>query len=229
VSAIATDFDRLALLDDARWTHNNHYHKFLFRHVPASCSHALEIGCGTGAFSIRLARKSKHVVALDLSPEMIRIARTRSSEANIEYRCADLMTCDWPRHSFDCIASIAALHHLPMREALLKLKPLVRPDGVLMVLDLFEPEHNVLKPAGWRDAASNILAMGVSGSLRLLHDGRLLPPRAVRDAWEAHGKTDHYLTMKEVRALCEEILPGAAIRQHLLWRYSIIWRKTVQD
>lgn len=225
MSAIARDFDRLALLDEGAWDHNIHYHEFLLRSVSTSCRHALEIGCGTGAFSIRLARKSKHVVALDLSSEMIRIARTRSAEApNVEYQCADLMKCEWPRDSFDCIVTIATLHHLPMREGFLKLKQMLRPSGVLIVLDLFEPERNLLKLAGWRDVASNLLAMGISGSLRLLHDGRLKPPRAVRAAWEAHGRADRYLSMKEIRKLCDENLPGAALKQHLLWRYSIIWR-----
>jgi hypothetical protein len=52
-----------------------------------------------------------------------------------------------------------------------------------------------------------------------------LAPKEVRAAWEDHGKTDSYPTMPEVRALCAEILPGARVRQHLLWRYSIVWRK----
>jgi hypothetical protein len=31
--------------------------------------------------------------------------------------------------------------------------------------------------------------------------------------------------MTEVHALCARILPGAKIKQHLLWRYSIVWEK----
>jgi len=93
------------------------------------------------------------------------------------------------------------------------------------VLDLFEPERNLLKPAAWRDAALNAFAFGISGSLRLLHNGRLQPPKEVRAAWEEHGKTDSYPTMLQIRTLCADILPGAKVRQHLLWRYSLVWRK----
>jgi SAM-dependent methyltransferase len=218
MSAIEKDFDRLALLDDDGWTQNNHYHRLLLRHVPANCSNALEIGCGTGAFSRRLAERAQHVVALDLSSEMIRVARSRSENLeNLEYRCADVMAGDLPRESFDCVATIATLHHLPFRAAIVRLKDSVKPGGVLLVIDLFEP-------AGLQDALLNVAAMGISGSLRLIHNGRLKPPKAVRAAWEEHGKTDSYPTMHEVRALCAEILPGAQIRQHLLWRYSIVWR-----
>jgi ubiquinone/menaquinone biosynthesis C-methylase UbiE len=229
MSAIEKDFDRLALLDDGGWTHNNHYHEFLLRNVPLRCVKALEIGCGTGAFSRRLAERSQQVIALDLSTEMIRVAHARSAHfQNLEYRCADVMACDLPDEGFDCVTTIATLHHLPIRGALWKLRESVKPGGMLLVIDLFEPERNFLKFAGWRDSVLNVAGMAISGSLRLVHNGRLKPPKEVRLAWEEHGKTDRYPTMKEVRALCADILPGAKIQQHLFWRYSIVWRKQLR-
>lgn len=226
MSSIEKDFDRLALLDHNGWTQNNHYHDFLVRHLSSSCKKALEIGCGTGAFSRRLAERSEQVIALDLSSEMIRVARARSTHLqNIEYRCADVMSCGFPHEGFDCVASIATVHHLPLREVILKLKEWVALDGILLIVDLFEPERKLSEPAGLRDGLLNVVAMGVSGGLRLIHNGRLKPPKQVRAAWAEHGKTDSYPTMPEVRDLCAEILPGARVRQHLLWRYSIVWRK----
>src|SRR5439155_20759177 len=74
MSVIQADFDRLALLDAEGWTHNNHYHNFLLPHIRHDCQNALEVGCGTGAFARLLAARARHVVALDLSPEMIRVA-----------------------------------------------------------------------------------------------------------------------------------------------------------
>ena len=95
-----------------------------------------------------------------------------------------------------------------------------------MVLDLFERTripHSLV--AGLLDSLSNLLAIPVSISLRVIHHGRLLPRRDVRDAWAAHERHDIYPTMSEVHALCADILPGAKIRKHLLWRYSIVWTK----
>src|SRR5215213_8348463 len=90
-SDIRADFDRLALLDDGRWNHNSHYHHFLLRHLPARRLTALEIGCGTGSFARALAQHFRHVVAIDLSPEMLQRARTRSQGIdNLEYHQADL-------------------------------------------------------------------------------------------------------------------------------------------
>ena len=219
MSTIQKDFDRIALVSEDGAAHNDHYHNFLLRHLPSNCHDMLEIGCGTGGFARRLAERSQHVLGLDLSPEMIRIARERSTRfPNIEFELADVLERPLPVESFDCIASIATLHHLPFPQILLKMKAALKPGGVLLVLDLFEP-------AGLSDSLSNLLAIPVSVSLRLIHHGRLLPRREVRDAWTAHERHDLYPTMSHVRDLCADILPGAKVRQHLLWRYSIVWRK----
>ena len=226
MSTIQADFDRLALLDAEGWTQNNHYHNFLLRHIPNDCQNALEVGCGTGAFARRLAERARHVVALDLSPEMIRVARLRSTNSpNLGFQVGDAISWDFPAAHFDCIATIATLHHLPLREMILKLKAALKPGGVLIVLDLFEPERNLLTAPGLVDTVLNLIAMGVSVSLRLIHNGRLKPPREVRAAWAAHEQHDSYPSMSEIRGLCAEILPGAEIKKHLLWRYSIVWQR----
>jgi 2-polyprenyl-3-methyl-5-hydroxy-6-metoxy-1,4-benzoquinol methylase len=227
LSTVESDFDRLAVLDADGWTANNQYHEFLLRHVPQACEHALEIGCGTGAFSRRLALRLQHVTAIDLSSQMIRLARLRSAEfPNIEFEIDDIMTRQLPESEFDCIASIATLHHVPTREVLLKIRDALKPGGSLIVLDLVEPERNLLTADGAADSILNVVAMGASCSLRLFHNGRLRPPREVRAAWEEHLKTDRYLTMDEVRSLYGSLFPGVQIRKHLLWRYSAIWIKS---
>ena len=223
MSTIQTDFDRIALVSPDGSIHNNHYHNFLLRHLPSKCQSVLEIGCGKGEFSRRLAETSERVLALDLSPEMVRIARELSAPLpHIDFQMADVMTYDLPPEGFDCIASIATLHHLPLREILLKMKAALKPGGVLLILDLFEP-------AGLGDALLNPLAVSVSAGLRLIHHGRLRSSRAAREAWAAHERHDIYLTMNDLRILCSEILPGAKIKKHLLWRYSVMWRKLTRE
>ena len=117
VATIQADFDRLALLSSEKWDHNNHYHRFLLRQVPQRCRNVLEIGCGTGMFARLLARRAEHVLALDLSPQMISLARERSGQyANIDFQVADVLAWEFSPEQFDCIVSIATLHHLPMEE-----------------------------------------------------------------------------------------------------------------
>ena len=220
--AIQKDFDRIAHLAGDGWDHNSHYHEFLLRHVPEEARTALEVGCGTGAFSRLLAGRVRQVTALDLSPQMIEVAARQAEHlANIDFRVADFMDSDFPAGEFDCIASIATLHHLPAGEALSKMKRALKPGGRLLVLDLFEPE-------GFKDALRGALfAMPLSGALNLIKRGRLRAPKEVRAVWAEHARHDSFLTVNEVRRACTEALPGAVVRQHLFWRYSLIWRKPV--
>lgn len=219
MSSVRADFDRIALLSGEEWGHNGHYHSYLARHIADPCREALEVGCGSGAFARLLAARAERVLALDLSPKMIEVAVERSARfTNIDFRVADVLTLELPAGRFDCIATIATLHHLPVAEALSKLKRALKPGGVLLVLDLLQNE-------GLSDAVRNALAVPLSVGLRLVRRGRLWPPREVRRAWAEHGRRDSYLTLAQVRELCAEMLPGAEVRRHLLWRYSVVWKK----
>ena len=217
---IQADFDRIALLSNGVWDHNGHYADFLLRQAPRNCHEALEIGCGTGSFSRLLAQRSQKVLAIDLSSQMIRIARTRSRQVpNIDFQVADVMALELRERHFECVVSIATLHHLPFAEMLGRMKAALKSGGILLVLDLFEPE-------GPLDMIRNVLALPVSGVIRLSRTGRLRPPRALREAWDEHGRRDTYPTLNQVRQVCADVLPGARIKKHLLWRYSIVWKKT---
>lgn len=214
---IRADFDRIALVEGDAWNHNSHYHRLLLKGVLAYCQEALEIGCGTGAFARLLAERSGHVLALDLSPNMIRIPAEQSAQyPNIDFQVGDVM--DWrfsPGH-FDCIASIATFHHLPLEEVLPTLTKALKPGGTLLILDLY-------KAKGRADLVSSAAAMPVLCALRWLRSGRLRDPKEVRQAWEAHGRHDSYLTLSEAQRAFGALLPSARVRKHLQWRYSVIW------
>jgi SAM-dependent methyltransferase len=217
---VQADFDRIASLPQARWDQNSHYHGFLLNHVPPHCDEVLEIGCGAGAFSRLLARRSEHVVALDFSPQMIRVARERSVEyPNIDYFIEEAQKYKFPVGKLDCIVSIATLHHLPFEEMLLKCKAALRPNGVLLVLDLYQA-------SGLADWAISALARPVNAVLKLVKLGRWQDSEEAQAAWDAHGAHDSYMTLAQIRQVCAAVLPGAQIKRHLLWRYSIIWNKT---
>ena len=219
---IQADFDKLALFDTDGWDHNRHYHPYLMKHVPSNCRQALEIGCGSGSFARLLSCKAERVLGLDLSSKMIEIARERSVEySNIEYRVTDVMGWDFPEETFDCIVSIATLHHLPFIRTLQKVKTGLKDNGVLMVLDLYEPE-------GIRDSLINLLAVPVHTILKLKNTGKLREPKAIWNGWAEHAKHDSYLPVSNIQRICDDLLPGALIKKHLLWRYSIVWQKSIE-
>lgn len=219
MSTVEADFDRLALLDEEGWTANNQYHHSLLKQVPEDCDNALEIGCGTGSFARALAKRCRRVVGLDLSAEMIRVARARSGQfENLKFELTDVMKWSFPSSHFDFVCSIATLHHLEQRQLLLKIRESLKPGGVLVVLDLVQSESLA-------ERIFDAVGLGVSAGRRLLNNGRLQPPAEVRKAWEQHGKHDSYLTMRQVRSLAAEILPESSVMKCLLWRYMLVYRK----
>lgn len=219
VSRIRADFDRIAALEDEGWDHNVHYHPYLLLHLPPRCRAALDVGCGSGAFAEQLARRADAVLGLDLSPGMVRLARERLAPySGAEVRVADFMEADLPHEHFDCVASISTLHHLPLRGALERIAAILRPGGVLLVLDLFQP-------ATLSDRLCGAVAFPVNLGCSAVRRGRLRPPPEVREAWRAHASTDVYATLAEVRRVSGEVLPGARVRRHLFWRYSLVWTR----
>jgi hypothetical protein len=95
----------------------------------------------------------------------------------------------------------------------------LKPNGTLVVLDLYQPE-------GIKDLMRNVFAVYVHVILKIKNTGRLRDSKEVRAAWAEHGKRDFYIPISKVRMICDDLLPGARIIKHLLWRYSIVWQKS---
>jgi SAM-dependent methyltransferase len=220
--SIARDFDRIAGLPDDPWDHNRMYLGALLRELPARVGDALEVGCGSGELTARLAARAARVLALDLSPEMLAAARRRCAGlANVELACADALVHPLAPARFDAIASVATLHHLPLAAMLARLRDALAPGGVLLVLDVVA-ERTAF------EVARSALAAPLNLLGRLATTGRLRPSVQARAAWDAHFATDRFPTVAEVRAAAAELLPGARVRQHLFWRYSLVWRRPSQ-
>ena len=217
---VQADFDQIALLPPSAFDHNSYYHDFLLEVLQPHMNQALDIGCGAGRFTRLLAARADHVLALDLSANMVAAARRQSAAfKNIDFRQADAVSWDWPTERFDSIVTIATLHHLPADDILPKMKAALRSGGALAVLDIRRTANiaeRLLLAA---------IAFPASMLLYLLNTGGLRPAPEARRRWAEHGKTDRYLSVEEVRRVCLPILPGAIIRRHLLWRYSLVWRK----
>ena len=219
LESIQSDFDRIALLSNEDWNHNAQYHRYLMNRIPDQCRHILEIGCGTGEFSRLLAGRAEGVLAIDLSPQMIRLARESSKlYPNIDFVTGDVMTSHLPDNQFDCIATLTTLHHLPIETILRKISKALKPGGIFVCLDLYQRSN-------LSDWFFDSLAYPANLFLTLIKTGKPRPSREVREAYAEHGKTDTYLTLPQIAQICADILPGALVSRHLFWRYSIIWKK----
>jgi ubiquinone/menaquinone biosynthesis C-methylase UbiE len=152
---------------------------------------------------------------------MSRLAQERSTVyANIDYVKGDVLTYQLPDNQFDCIATLTTLHHLPTEPILRKISKALKPGGIFVCLDLYQR-------ANLRDLLFDGVAYPANLFLRLMKTGRPRPAKQIRAAYAEHAKTDTYLTLPQIEQICAHILPGAQVRRHLFWRYSIIWKKVI--
>ena len=97
-------------------------------------SRVLDVACGTGVLiPDYLKREAAAVTAIDLSPEMIRIAKSKFSEKNVTFLCGDAMETEMGR-GFDAIVIYNALPHFADPEGLIaRLSTLLGQGGILTV------------------------------------------------------------------------------------------------
>ena len=77
---------------------------------------AIDMGCGTGAFTINAAKHLKKIYAVDVSNAMLRRARKKAKKAklgNIEFSKGGFLTYTHNDEPVDAIVSVTVLHHLP--------------------------------------------------------------------------------------------------------------------
>ncbi len=100
----------------------------------------LEIGCGNGNGTklIKKYFKPKKIIAIDLDPQMIKIAKRNNADSSIVFTVGDAANLvSIPDKSFDAIFDFAIIHHIPnWKDCLNELKRLLKPGGQLILEDL---------------------------------------------------------------------------------------------
>jgi len=109
----------------------------VFRHVGGVRGKTvLDVGCGTGLYSIRLSESGADVTAVDISLKMIEIARRKAQVRGqyIWYDEADMAKLPYENRTFDMVVSITALEFAadPLL-ALMEMARVLRPGGKLVV------------------------------------------------------------------------------------------------
>jgi ubiquinone/menaquinone biosynthesis C-methylase UbiE len=109
---------------------------------------AIDIGCGTGAFSIHASKYFKKIYAVDISEEMLKIAKSKAKfneTDNVEF-CNSGFLQFQPNAKADVVYSKWAFHHLPdywKQAALLNMNKMLKPGGILFLSDVvfkFDPD-----------------------------------------------------------------------------------------
>jgi SAM-dependent methyltransferase len=114
--------------------------KMLSNHLRAEMS-VLELGCGTGYFTRELARSGADIVAIDVSPELLEIAKVDCSAPNVHYQIQNACALEYPDAVFDSVVGSSVLHHLEINEAVHEIYRVLKPGGTI-----YFTEPNMLNP-----------------------------------------------------------------------------------
>jgi len=96
----------------------------------------LDIGSGTGNYSIWLAKKGLKVTGLDQSQAMMNIAKKKAAEENlaIDWVDADATQLPFPNESFDIVISVTAIEFMgDIKAALTEAIRVLKPNGRLVI------------------------------------------------------------------------------------------------
>ena len=88
----------------------------------------LDAGCGTGALAIEAARRGAEVVAIDLSPTLVNLARERQGAASgagsVDFRSGDML--DPKLGTFDHVVAMDSVIHYRTEDAVAALSQLAQ-------------------------------------------------------------------------------------------------------
>jgi ubiquinone/menaquinone biosynthesis C-methylase UbiE len=107
----------------------------------------LDIGCGTGALTLRAAEKGATVKGIDVNPRMLEVAQKRASDANVaqnvEFCEMGIAELDGEgSENYDIVTSGLCFSELTGFELIYSLKEIKRilnPGGILLIADEVRP------------------------------------------------------------------------------------------
>lgn len=137
----------------------------------------LELACGTGWWTKRLVTGATRLVAVDASPEMLRLNRERVSDPRVEYELADLF--EWrSENRFDLVFFGFWLSHVPRDRF---------EDFWGMVADALKPDGRVFFVDNRRVPGASAQTDEADAQIRRLNDGRAF--KIVKVYYEAAALT----------------------------------------
>jgi len=132
-----------------------------FQHLPQG--NVLEVGCGTGRHTIKLASAGHKVTAIDLSESMLQIATKRLINYNcVEFLCGDFLNRDFiaasniAPNSFDLAIMALVLEHIARPfDAFMIIADLLAPNGILLISDIHQKRMKNGSGARFIDRVTN--------------------------------------------------------------------------
>lgn len=207
------------------WNHNEHFHPWILRNLPARHLAAVDVGCGTGLLAGRLAPHFARVTAIDADEGMAAAASARLAglpQVSV-VRCgfAEFASAAGDEGA-DLITMVAVLHHLDLADTLARIPRLLAPGGRLLVVGLARVDSLADAAVDLVSAAAN----PVAGLIRHPRPARTPRPDDASAASQPEMPvTDPATSLAEIAAAAHTSLPGATVRRRLFFRYTLRWDK----
>ena len=175
-------------------------------HEPRRYGRGLEIGAGTGYFTLNLLRAGivGEAVATDISPGMLRTLERSAEELDlpVETSACDAAHLPFEDGSFDLVFGHAVLHHLPDLDAAFReFRRVLRPGGVMAFCG--EPSHYGDRIAVWPKRGANAVAPLWRALMRAA-------PRPAENGHGCHGEEARLEQLVDVHAFTPAQLAGHA-------------------
>jgi ubiquinone/menaquinone biosynthesis C-methylase UbiE len=216
---VIESFNTIALLPE-KWDHNKQYHNYLLKHIFHKKGVGLDIGCGTGEFTVKLAKYCTKVIGIDIAPNMIQEARKRHYDQNIEYLVEQAESyLPAHKHTYSTIVCIATLHHLDAAELLRTAYNALIEGGKLLILD-------ILKESSIVDYVFSSVSVVLHPLMNQRFNHGEKETHDEKEAWQEHAQYDEYYVINDIHRLAKEVFNTCQVRRHLFWRYSIICEKS---
>nr|QXF69044.1 DNA adenine methylase [Enterococcus gallinarum] len=220
MNTIESQFDKVA--EDYDFVNEllNDYSFFVSNMSPKK-GRALDIGCGSGLLVEKLASYYDEVVGIDISNQMLDLAKSKRQLTNTVYLNMNAEQLNF-NEKFDFIVSRTTFHHLDdIASVIQQLKELLNEEGRIVILDnvseVETPPTYVYKLGAIQEFLPHCFKFGIKNAIRIYNHN-------TSKSWLEHLASDKYLSEQNYYDLYEKLLPGCQFHK-MGWAMGVVWTK----
>lgn len=182
---------------------------------------ALDIGCGSGLLVEKLASYYDEVIGIDISNEMLNLAKSKRQLTNTVYLNMNAEQLNF-NEKFDFIVSRTTFHHLnDIPSVIQQMKELLNEEGRIVILDnvseVETPPTYVYVLGAIQDFLPHCLKFGMKNAIRVFKHN-------TSKSWLEHLASDKYLSEQDYYDLYGKLLPGCQF-YNMGWAMGVVWIK----